>query len=128
MALYLKAGVKNTKIVLLLTDTHIVEERFLVPINDYLSSGVISDLCSAEERENMVASVKGEVKAAGLMDTPETCWTYFTEKVRFCFFLYFLFYRNSLSYLHITKWKLIFLNNVLKCFAGWEEFENGAVL
>ncbi|NXS12764.1 DYH9 protein, partial [Neodrepanis coruscans] len=37
--LYLKAGVKNVGTVLLLTDTQVAEEQFLVLVNDFLASG-----------------------------------------------------------------------------------------
>jgi dynein heavy chain len=38
----------------MLTDTQIKEEKFLIPINDMLSSGWISDLFPKEDYENMV--------------------------------------------------------------------------
>lgn len=37
--LFLKAGVKNQRVALLLTDAQIPDERFLVIINDLLASG-----------------------------------------------------------------------------------------
>ena len=46
LALYAKAGGKGTKVTFLLTDTNIVNERFLVYINDLLSTGYIADLCT----------------------------------------------------------------------------------
>ena len=46
LSLYSKAGSKGTSVTFLLTDTHIVNERFLVYINDLLSTGYIADLCS----------------------------------------------------------------------------------
>lgn len=57
LSLYQKAGVKSTKVVLLLTDNHIVSEKFLVVVNDYLSTGIITDFCSAEDKENFCNSV-----------------------------------------------------------------------
>lgn len=46
LSLYSKAGSKGTKVTFLLTDTNIVNERFLVYINDLLSTGYIADLCT----------------------------------------------------------------------------------
>lgn len=37
--LFLKTGVKNQRVALLLTDAQIPDERFLVIINDLLASG-----------------------------------------------------------------------------------------
>lgn len=46
LSLYAKAGAKGTPTTFLLTDAHIVDERFLVYINDLLSTGEIADLCT----------------------------------------------------------------------------------
>lgn len=50
LSLYAKAGAKGTPVTFLLTDTHIVNERFLVYINDLLSTGYIADLCTPVSR------------------------------------------------------------------------------
>ena len=57
-------------------------ERFLVYINDLLSSGYIPDLMSNEEKEEMCNNVRKEVKEAGILDTPENLWDFFLDKVR----------------------------------------------
>lgn len=46
LALYTKAGVKGVPITFLLTDNQIINEKFLVYINDLLSTGYIADLCT----------------------------------------------------------------------------------
>lgn len=46
LSLYSKAGTKSQAITFLMTDNQIVNERFLVFINDLLSTGYIADLCS----------------------------------------------------------------------------------
>ena len=43
----------------LMTDGQIVQERFLVYINDLLSSGYIPDLMSNEEKEEMQRRAQG---------------------------------------------------------------------
>lgn len=65
----------------LFTDTQIVDERFLVYINDVLSSGLIPDLLEPEDKDNVVNTLRNEVKASGLPDTKENCLEYFTDKV-----------------------------------------------
>ena len=82
LALYTRCGVKGIGVVFLITDSHIVNERFLVYINDLLSSGNIPDLMTPEEREGMCNSVRNEVKATGMVDSPEVLWDFFIEKVR----------------------------------------------
>lgn len=46
LALYNKAGVKGIQVTFLITDNQIINERFLVYINDFLSTGFITDLCT----------------------------------------------------------------------------------
>ena len=82
LSLYTKAGVKGVSTCFLVTDSHIVNERFLVYINDLLSTGFIPDLMSPEEREGACNAVRLEVKATGEQDTPEACWAFFIDKVR----------------------------------------------
>ncbi|XP_070822029.1 dynein axonemal heavy chain 11 [Chaetodon trifascialis] len=80
--LFLKTGVKNQPVALLLTDAQIPDERFLVIINDLLASGEIPELFSEEEIEGIVSAVRAEVRALGLLDTRENCWRFFTDRVR----------------------------------------------
>lgn len=46
LSLYTKTGVKSTPVVFILTDNQIIDEKFLVYINDLLSTGYIADLCT----------------------------------------------------------------------------------
>ncbi|GIQ86335.1 dynein heavy chain, partial [Kipferlia bialata] len=82
MELYTKAGIKEIKTILLFTDQQIVNEGFLVVLNDYLSSGDITGLFPPDEVENIINGVRNEVKQAGIMDTKENCWNFFIGKVR----------------------------------------------
>lgn len=46
LALYAKAGVKGVPTTFLMTDNQIINEKFLVYINDFLATGFIADLCT----------------------------------------------------------------------------------
>ncbi|CAB1430530.1 unnamed protein product, partial [Pleuronectes platessa] len=81
-ALYMKAGVKNIGTVFLMTDAQVADEKFLVLVNDLLASGEIPDLFPDDEVENIINSVRPEVRASGLMDTRENCWKFFIDRVR----------------------------------------------
>uniref|UniRef100_A0A7N8XYV6 Dynein axonemal heavy chain 11 n=1 Tax=Mastacembelus armatus TaxID=205130 RepID=A0A7N8XYV6_9TELE len=81
-SLFLKTGVKNQRMALLLTDAQIPDEEFLVIINDLLASGEIPQLFSEEEIEGIVSTVRVEVRDLGLLDTRENCWRFFTDRVR----------------------------------------------
>ena len=82
MTLYQKSGIKGIGIAFILTDGQIVKEQFLVLINDFLASGNIADLMPKDEKDNCVNAIRGEVKQAGIQDTPDNCWDFFIEKVR----------------------------------------------
>lgn len=78
----MKSAVKNVPSVFLMTDSQVAEEQFLVLINDLLASGEIPGLFAEDEVENIIASMRPQVKALGVTDTREACWKFFIEKVR----------------------------------------------
>nr|VZI28891.1 unnamed protein product [Spirometra erinaceieuropaei] len=80
--LYQKAGLKNVSTVFLITDAQIADEKFLVLVNDLLASGEVQDLFPDDEVENIISAMRGDVKASGLLDTRENCWSFFIDKVR----------------------------------------------
>ncbi|XP_016013564.2 dynein heavy chain 9, axonemal isoform X3 [Rousettus aegyptiacus] len=81
-SLCLKAGVKNLSTVFLMTDSQVADEKFLVLINDLLTSGEIPDLYSDDEIENIISNMRNEVKSQGLVDNRENCWKFFVDRVR----------------------------------------------
>ncbi|KAB0366479.1 hypothetical protein FD754_010635 [Muntiacus muntjak] len=81
-AQYIKSAVKNVPSVFLMTDSQVAEEQFLVLINDLLASGEIPGLFTDDEVENIISSMRPQVKSLGLADTREACWKFFIDKVR----------------------------------------------
>lgn len=81
LGLYTKAGAKGQPVVFLITDNQIVREHFLVFINDLLSTGIVADLFSPEDRDTFCSAVRNEVKATGTLDTQDACWDFFINKV-----------------------------------------------
>lgn len=84
LSLYAKAGTKGIPITFLMTDNQIVKEKFLVYINDLLSTGYIADLCTPEDKEAFCNAVRNEVKQAGMIDSVDNCWDFFIDKVSLC--------------------------------------------
>ena len=79
--LYHKAGVKPANpLVFMLTDAMIVDEKFLVFINDLLSSGYIPGLFTAEEYDGVFALLRNEAKASGVPDTRDTMMEFFIPR------------------------------------------------
>lgn len=80
--MYNKSGVKDEGVLFLFTEGQITNEKFLVYINDLLSSGEIPDLYAAEDKDGIVNNVRPAVKGAGLLDNRENCWNFFISRVK----------------------------------------------
>ena len=76
------AGVKGVGTAFLLTDSQIVADEFLVPINDLLASGWVADLFDRDELEPMLGALRGEAKAAGVCDTPDELLAFLISRAR----------------------------------------------
>ena len=80
--LYQKTGLKNLGTVFLMSDAQVADEKFLVLVNNLLASGEIPELFSDDEVDNIISTVRNEVKGAGIQDTRENCWKFFIDRVR----------------------------------------------
>jgi len=80
--MFRKCGVKSEGTVFLFTDQQIADERFLVYINDLLSSGQIPGLFPPEDVDDIINSMRPFVKRAGLQDTRENAWNLFISQVK----------------------------------------------
>jgi dynein heavy chain len=81
--LYKKAGVKPAEpMTFMMTDSQIIDEKFLVYVNDLLSSGVIPDLFAKDEYDAIFGSLRNLAKAAGVQDTREAMMDFFIERVK----------------------------------------------
>jgi len=78
----MKCGVKDEGIMFLFTEGQITNERFLVYINDLLSSGEVSDLFVAEDVDGIVNNVRPAVKSDGIIDSKDNCWKYFIDRIK----------------------------------------------
>lgn len=72
----------TTPVVFLFTDAHVVEEGFMEFINNILTTGMVPALFEKDEIDACANSVRKEVKAAGMSDTPDICWEFFVRKCR----------------------------------------------
>jgi dynein heavy chain len=64
-----------------LTDTQIIDEKFLISINDILSSGYVPELFNDEEKDEIRGKVRSEAKSLGIPDMPDDQWNFFLDKV-----------------------------------------------
>jgi dynein heavy chain len=80
--MYMKAGVKDEGLTFLFTEGQITNERFLVYLNDLLSSGEIADLFAAEDVDGIVNNIRPAVKSEGIVDSKDNCWKFFIDRVK----------------------------------------------
>jgi dynein heavy chain len=81
--MYKKAAVKpGTPHAFLMTDGQIASERFLVYINDLLSSGNIPNLFTREEMDGHLGAIRNLAKAAGVPDDRGALFSFFLDRVR----------------------------------------------
>jgi dynein heavy chain, axonemal len=66
----------------LLTDSQIVDDKFLVFINDVLASGYVPELFAKDELDTIFGKVRSEAKSQGFQDTPEELMQFFINKVK----------------------------------------------
>eukprot|EP01033_Poteriospumella_lacustris_P008676 gene8676-6241_t len=70
------------EVVFLFTDAHVVEEGFLEFINNMLTTGMVPALYEQDEKDALCATVRMEVKLAGLPETPDNLWSFYVNKCR----------------------------------------------
>lgn len=80
--LYNKTGIRQEPIMFLFTEGQISNERFLVYINDLLSSGEIADLYTNDEKEVIINQLRAKCKQEKGSDNRDTVWNFFIEKVK----------------------------------------------
>ena len=66
----------------LFTEGQITNERFLVFLNDLLSSGEIADLFDSETVDSIVNNLNSAVKSEGIVPGKENNWKFFIDRVR----------------------------------------------
>merc|ERR1719506_3110765 len=81
--MYKKAAVKpGSPHAFLMTDGQIASERFLVYINDLLSSGNIPNLFTREKMDGHLGAIRNLAKAAGVPDDRGALSSFFFDRVR----------------------------------------------
>jgi dynein heavy chain len=76
------AGVKGIPIVFLMTDSQVVDDRFLIYINAILASSWISGLFPKDEMDGMFGNLRNEAKAAGIPDSPDEMMKFLVSRIR----------------------------------------------
>jgi dynein heavy chain len=121
--LTVKVGVNGTGTIFLITDLQIYSELFLVPLNEWLSTGHPPEsFFTAEERDSVVHNIRNRAKIVLKVADPSsnTCWTFFQSEVARKF--HFIF---SFSPLHplfrsrADRFPALFKCTILDFFHPW---------
>jgi dynein heavy chain len=81
--MFRKAAVRPAEpLLFILSDTQITDERFLVPVNDLLSTGRIRDLFTKDEYDSIFSTLRGVAKIEGVPDNRDAMMDFFTSRVR----------------------------------------------
>ncbi len=75
-------GIKGIPTAWILNDSQIINEEFLVYINDVLANGYIPDLFPKDELPALLDGLKSELRANGLSDTPQEKIGLFIRRVK----------------------------------------------
>ena len=76
------AGVKGSKVLYLMTDSQVVNEKFLVFLSNILSTGWIPGLFPKEEIDNILGSIQQAAKQNGIPDDPTSRLNFFIQRVK----------------------------------------------
>ena len=77
IAISTTAGVRNERLVLLLTDKQIFNESFLTCIYEFVKGSAISALFSKEEQAKIINGVRGDMTQSGITFSAESAWSFF---------------------------------------------------
>ena len=64
-----------------MTDTQIIDDKFLVFVNDMLSAGWVKGLFEKDEMDNIFSSLRNEAKQAGVPDARDTMMEFFIGRI-----------------------------------------------
>ena len=81
--MYRKIAKPNSTVrVYMVTDSQIKSDTFLIPINDMLNSGWVSDLFTKEDFDALVNMIRNEAKGNGVPDQIDQLLSYFYDRMK----------------------------------------------
>eukprot|EP00794_Sanderia_malayensis_P012733 gene12733-14038_t len=78
----MKAGLENTPVVFLFSDTQIKSESFLEDINGILNSGDVPNIYAIDELDNIYTAMKPVVLDEGLQPTKANLFSTYTKRIK----------------------------------------------
>ena len=114
------AGVKGIQMVFLMTDSQVVDDRFLIYINAILASGWISGLFAKDEIDGMLGSLRNEAKSQGIPDIQEAMMEFLISRVRTNFHVVLCFSPvGDLFRIRARRFPALIMNTAIDFFHSW---------
>lgn len=77
--IYTTAGMKNERMVLLLSDKQLFHESFLTCAYEFVKGHAIAALFSKEEQAKIINGVRGDLTQSGSAFSKENAWNFFLK-------------------------------------------------
>lgn len=81
-SMFIASGVKGIPMVFLMTDSQVIDDRFLIYINAILASSWISGLFPKDEIDGMLGNLRNEAKSCGIPDLPDAMLAFLISRIR----------------------------------------------
>ena len=105
----------------ILTEGQIVDEKFMVPVNDLLSSGEINDLFNNDDKEAIVNKCRGACKSQTGKDSAIDVWNFFIGRVKKNLHMNVCFSPGDNLRSKARKFPAIVNSTVIDWFQPWPE-------
>lgn len=79
ISIFTNVGVRNERVLLLLTDKQLFHESFLACVYEFVKGFAISALFSKEEQAKIINGVRGDLTQAGCVFSKESAWSFFLK-------------------------------------------------
>lgn len=114
-------GSDDNGFLFIFTEGQIVDEKFMVPVNDLLSSGEIQDLFTNDDKEAIINKVRGACKSQTGKDGTADVWNFFINRVKKNLHMSICFSPGDNLRQKARKFPASVTNTVIDWFQPWPE-------
>ena len=112
---------EDTGFLFIFTEGQIVDEKFMVPVNDLLSSGEVQDLFSNDDKEVVINKLRNACKSTTGKDSPADVWNFFIGRVKKNLHMSICFSPGDNLRNKARKFPAIVNSTVIDWFQPWPE-------
>ena len=112
---------EDTGYLFIFTEGQIVDEKFMVPINDLLSSGEVQDLFNNDDKEVIINKLRNSCKSQTGKDSAADVWNFFIGRVKKNLHMSICFSPGDNLRNKARKFPAIVNSTVIDWFQPWPE-------